>query len=290
MKLSLKKHPLIPAAGLCLALSMPVAQACDGDSPLIASVCIMATPYSFGDIEGGLTVADGRLLQVSQNQALYSLIGTTYGGSAPANFNLPDLRGRVVVGSGTTNTVPAQTFSSGQKGGAYTVMLSATDAPLPPHAHLATGLVATAAVGSLVANTTLLDLKATTTIANVTANTTLSNLTLKAYSGNGGSSSASGAALATAFGPPNKIYASSAPDVSMATGSVTGTATTTLSGEPTTLISGNPTTALSGAPTVAISGNTSVAGAAPTTAVKIMPPYLAMTYYIATQGLYPIRN
>ena len=285
MQRSFKKPSLILAAGLCSALSMPAAQAC-ADSPYLSAVCLMALA---GAQRGGFDSylpADGRLLQVGQNAALYSLLGITYGGSANANFNLPDLRGRVVIGAGQAPGLPY--YQMGEKGGAVAVTL--TQNQLPTHAHFLTtgsggGITVTASAGTLGASTTMTGLKAITTIENVSANTTLSNLTLKAYSGNGGSSSASGAALAPANGPASKIYATSAPDVSMASGSVTGSAATTLCGTPTTTISGNPTTTITGAPTVNFGGSTNYVGASQP--FLILPPYLAMTYFIATQGLYP---
>ncbi len=54
---------------------------------------------------GGYAFADGRLLPINQNQALFSLIGTTYGGDGRVNFALPDLRGRTIMGAGNGFTV-----------------------------------------------------------------------------------------------------------------------------------------------------------------------------------------
>ena len=76
----------------------------------------------------GSLPANGQSLAVSQYQALYSLLGTTYGGtSQQTSFNLPDLRGRVsiVYGYGTGS----QPYSLGQKGGAEVVTLNQTQLP-----------------------------------------------------------------------------------------------------------------------------------------------------------------
>ncbi|HEX9327044.1 MAG TPA: phage tail protein, partial [Reyranella sp.] len=47
----------------------------------------------------GYMACDGRLLSIAQNQALFSLLGTTYGGNGTTTFALPDLRGRDIVGA-----------------------------------------------------------------------------------------------------------------------------------------------------------------------------------------------
>lgn len=75
----------------------------------------------------GWALCDGSLLQVNQNMALYSLIGTFYGGTAGTNFNLPDLRGRVAVHFGSPG------IQVGTKGGTETVTLTA--AQVPQHTH-----------------------------------------------------------------------------------------------------------------------------------------------------------
>lgn len=86
----------------------------------------------------GTAFCNGQLLQISQYTALFSLIGTTYGGDGRTTFALPDLRSRVPMhfghGSGLSNR------PLGQQGGAETNRL--TEGQLPPHNHgLATGSV-----------------------------------------------------------------------------------------------------------------------------------------------------
>ena len=79
----------------------------------------------------GWAICDGRLLPIAQNQAIFSLLGTTYGGNGTTNFALPDLRGRVAVGTGQgrnlTNVQVGQTF-----GTENTTILNSN---LPPHTH-----------------------------------------------------------------------------------------------------------------------------------------------------------
>lgn len=79
----------------------------------------------------GWAFCDGSLLSIAQNQALFSLLGTTYGGDGRTTFALPDLRGRVPVspgqGPGLSN------YPLGQQGGTETTTL--TTANLPAHNH-----------------------------------------------------------------------------------------------------------------------------------------------------------
>lgn len=77
-------------------------------------------------------LCDGSLLPISQYEALYSLLGTTYGGDGVQTFGLPDLRGRMIVGQGTSTA--GIMYNRGQKAGAETVGL--TQANLPAHTHM----------------------------------------------------------------------------------------------------------------------------------------------------------
>lgn len=271
----------IAAAGIgwstdCLACS---------SEPYLGSICIMAWPRtnSFGNRT--YVAANGAQLTIAQYQALYAVIGTTYGGDARTNFNLPNLSGRTIIGIGR-NPDTSATYNPGQYG-AGTVL---TAANLPTHSHTlnagtAKPATATATIGTLNASTTLSGLTATTTMNGVTATADGTKLTLKANSGTAGTGTPTGAALSTPSGPANKIYSSTAPDVAMATSSITGSAPVTFSGNPTTQITGNPSTTLSGAPAVTLGGTTDAAGASPS--VATLPPYLALSYYIAINGLFP---
>jgi microcystin-dependent protein len=73
----------------------------------------------------------GQLLAISTNQALFSLLGTTYGGNGVNTFGLPDLRGRTPVSAGQGLGLPP--YSLGQLSGTETVTLNASN--LPPHNH-----------------------------------------------------------------------------------------------------------------------------------------------------------
>lgn len=90
----------------------------------------------------GWALCNGQLLSISQHQALYALLGTTYGGDGRSTFGVPDLRGRVPIHQGQQGPATSR-YAMGQSGGAETVAL--TPPQLPPHAHT---LAAQGAAGS----------------------------------------------------------------------------------------------------------------------------------------------
>jgi len=78
-------------------------------------------------------LCEGQLLPISSNTALFSILGTTYGGDGRTTFALPDLRGRVAVQQG--NGPGLSSYNLGQKGGAETNTLTVNN--LPSHTHTA---------------------------------------------------------------------------------------------------------------------------------------------------------
>jgi len=82
----------------------------------------------------GWALCDGQLLAISQNQALFSLLGTTYGGDGRTTFALPDMRGRSPVHQGTGPGLPRKLL--GQRSGASQTILNSSH--LPSHSHAAT--------------------------------------------------------------------------------------------------------------------------------------------------------
>lgn len=78
----------------------------------------------------GWTLCDGRLLSIAKFQALFSILGTTFGGDGRSTFALPDLRGRVPVGAG--NGPGLNNFKLGEKGGAESATLSSQNLPNIP--------------------------------------------------------------------------------------------------------------------------------------------------------------
>jgi microcystin-dependent protein len=86
----------------------------------------------------------GQIISISQNTALFSLLGTTYGGNGQTTFALPDLRGRVPVGTGQGPGLPNVVL--GQVSGAPTTTLLITN--MPAHNHTATTSVAVSAANT----------------------------------------------------------------------------------------------------------------------------------------------
>jgi len=168
---------------------------------------------------------DGQLLSISSNTALFSLLGTLYGGDGRTTFALPDMRGRVPIHAGQGPGLPF--YSEGQRGGATSVTLNIDN--LPAHSHTATTDVT-------------LDLTARASTATATTN--------------------SPQTTALADTGREDTYSTTAPNVDMAPGTVTGTATAVT--------------------TVGDTGNGQ--------AFSIMPPYLVVRCIIALQGIFPPRN
>jgi microcystin-dependent protein len=88
----------------------------------------------------GWAFCNGQLLPINQNQALFSILGTTYGGDGQTNFALPDLRGRTPVYAG-------QGLTLGEKGGETAHTLNQSE--MPQHAHTPAANTGAATVGAL---------------------------------------------------------------------------------------------------------------------------------------------
>jgi len=95
--------------------------------PFLSEILIM----SFGFAPKGWALCNGQLLPINQNQALFSLLGTTFGGDGRVNFVLPDLRSRTPIHTGNGVTL-------GERAGEenHTLQLSET----PQHTHIASGV------------------------------------------------------------------------------------------------------------------------------------------------------
>ncbi|NND73802.1 MAG: phage tail protein [Ilumatobacter sp.] len=94
--------------------------------PFLAEIRIVA----FNFAPRGWAFCDGQILPISQNQSLYSLLGTTYGGDGRTSFALPDLRGRTPIHVGSSN---GSSHLLGSKGGEETVTLSIAETPQHTH-------------------------------------------------------------------------------------------------------------------------------------------------------------
>jgi microcystin-dependent protein len=94
--------------------------------------------FGFNFAPYGWATCDGQILPLSQNTALFSLLGTQYGGDGRSTFALPDLRGRVPVAQGQGPGL--SNYAIGGTGGVESVTLTTSE--LPPHTHQAMGSTA----------------------------------------------------------------------------------------------------------------------------------------------------
>lgn len=199
----------------------------------------------------------GQQMQVGQNQALFAITGAMYGGNGTTNFNLPDLRGRVMVGSGTSPYLNNQTLNPGNFGGVANNTL--TQQNLPAHTHAATFTPVGSSTSATVTAAAAIPLSTVVGGSNIPASGSnyLGAFQINDPNGSG----------ITMEGP----YSSgTAPNGSALVGSATGTVT--MGG-------------LTG--TVSIAAGGGVTNPSP---VNNMQPYLALTMLIVTSGIFPMRD
>ncbi|MET0027376.1 MAG: tail fiber protein [Candidatus Thiodiazotropha sp.] len=132
---------LLSAAGVLTATPI---QACSSE-PFIGSVCITAASFCPA---GTYIEANGQILQISQYQALFSLLGNYYGGNGTSTFAVPDMRGRTPVGVGTGNGLNPVPYAM-QRGVEFTTL---SVQQIPAHSHAAT-FVPTTGSSSVLAST-----------------------------------------------------------------------------------------------------------------------------------------
>lgn len=101
------------------------------DEPYIGEI----RPISFSYAPRGWAMCNGQLLPINQNQALYSLLGTQFGGNGVTTFGLPDLRGRAALGKGQQPGGTA--YTQGDQGGVEQVALNGDQVPGHTHTYTA---------------------------------------------------------------------------------------------------------------------------------------------------------
>jgi microcystin-dependent protein len=96
-------------------------------APFVAEI----RPFACNFAPRGWAMCQGQLLQISQNTALFSLVGTFYGGNGTSNFALPDLRSRVPIKYGTDPV--GNQYDVGQAAGEENIQLSSSQMPVHTH-------------------------------------------------------------------------------------------------------------------------------------------------------------
>ena len=172
------------AASLAVSTSVVSTKvnACSTD-PMLGSMCVFAGNFA----PRGFALAEGQLLAISQNSALFSLLGTTYGGDGRTTFALPDTRGRALIGAGQG---PGLSFIPlGQKGGQETTTLTLNH--MPSHNH-----------------------SASTSVQLLNMDSSASTAVLKALAATSNSNTPTGRVLANSPGR-DYIYSDGAPNVEL---------------------------------------------------------------------------
>ena len=116
-------------AGMLIAGSPRVASA--AGSPFIGEISCGGWNFC----PNGWAECNGQLLDIAENDTLYNLIGTTYGGDGVEKFAMPNLSGRTMIHQGTGST--GTTYAQGQSGGTETVTLTGNQIPIHTHPVLA---------------------------------------------------------------------------------------------------------------------------------------------------------
>lgn len=112
-------------------------------TPFIGEIQLFACTFA----PSGWALCNGQILPINTNQALFSLLGTTYGGNGTTNFALPDLRGRTPMGESVAAAHPL-----GQSTGAETVTLVPSQLPVHTHTIATNSLTATERFRNAAAN------------------------------------------------------------------------------------------------------------------------------------------
>lgn len=162
----MKKLLLLAVFGLSMTTNTATAQ---GSDPFLGQIAFV--PYTFAP--RGWADCDGQLLSIAQNSALFSLLGTTYGGDGQTTFALPDMRGRSLVDDGQGPGL--QNYVLGERAGQENVTLNISQ--IPSHNH---GIQAvtdegneSSPTGNVPANTKTLDKEYSSSTPNTSMKNTM---------------------------------------------------------------------------------------------------------------------
>jgi microcystin-dependent protein len=254
------------SAGLLVTAFVAIPQkavACPSD-PYLGSVCVTAASYC----PIGYVAAAGQTSAISENQALYSLLGTRYGGDGRSSYGIPDLRGRAPIGTG--QGLGLTNFNIADKVGQERHVLTVSQ--LPIHTHAATFTPSGGASAGVASGTISLPVTGSAKIAtssSVAGSITPSDRAVlgKAAQGLGG---------VTLYSP-----AGTTADLNIGPqGGVTGTASGSVS------LAVNLAAGVNGNVGLGYTGGDSTGQ---TTPFVVVAPRIALTFCIATEGLYPQR-
>lgn len=139
---------VLSGAVLLGATVLPAWGQSGGELPFVGQ--IMWVPYTF--VPRNWAACDGQLLPIAQNTALFSLLGTQFGGNGQTNFALPNFQGRLMVGAG--QGAGLSPYDIGQMGGEETHTLAVSEMPAHNHsfAAYASGANATSGAGAVHGN------------------------------------------------------------------------------------------------------------------------------------------
>jgi microcystin-dependent protein len=183
------------------------------DSPFVGQI----QTFGFNFAPRGWALCQGQSLPISQNSALFALLGTTYGGNGTTTFQLPDLQGRVAVGQGQGPGLSS--YVTGQKAGTENTQL--TIANIPSHTHAATFTPTGGGGGSAIT--------ATLNVVNASGNATTAGATGTSYLA-GSHGAAANAGIYTTTGTLTALNAGSITVAGGGGGITGGTVTNALTG------------------------------------------------------------
>lgn len=244
--------------------------------PMIGMVFMI--PWNWAPLNYQL--CQGQSLTLSQYEALYSLMGTTFGGNGSTNFNLPNLQGRTPIGTGILNM---SQYTLGATGGAQGVTLSQANLPIHNHPATFTGTGGGGSTPSTASGAVTLPFSVTPTLTATAAG----KVTLASTTGTGGSATPVNNGILVKGGAAANIYSTTATaDAAIGPSQTfTGTATGTVAGN----ASGNVTLSVTGGGGGITGGSVTVGTAGSSAPFSNMQPYLTMSFVIAVNGLYPDR-
>jgi microcystin-dependent protein len=258
----MKKNMAALSTGLLVTafLATPQKALACAVEPYIGSICVMATDYC----PRGYSVAAGQTDAISNNQVLFALLGFNFGGDNRTTFGIPDLRGRAPIGTGQGGGLSG--FDLADMVGQETHALTASQ--MPRHSHAAAFTPSGGASAGYASGTISLPVTGSAKIA--TSSSSAGSITPSDHAVLG--KAAQGLGGVTLYSP-----AGTTADLNVGPeGGVTGTASGPVS-LPVNLASG-------------VNGTVDVATAGGSQAFSVVAPRIALTFCIATTGVWPPRS